>query len=245
MKRIFYLYRDFTQMLGKHRAYIKPALFEDALHFGSNGLFDDYYGNTEDYRPGRPLPAVAYQITTAVNDALHPFMRQVFWGRDLGKLEEKEIVVGPDGATALYLRLGQDGQFSLPADWVHPTSLRVGSASVEILDDNEVGTVLTSLIDPPTLEYPKAEVVPGGFRMLAGANADEVQGKYLARPRRAVYAIKYVNDVPQYDDENSVDTQWPEARHNQLLTRMLQYPGLTLRDSQVQQTAAALTDRGA
>jgi len=31
MKRIFYLYRDFTQMLGKHRLYIKDLFLNSSF----------------------------------------------------------------------------------------------------------------------------------------------------------------------------------------------------------------------
>jgi len=247
VKRIFYLYRDMTQMLGKYRAYIKPELFCDALHFASRGLFDEYYGNTKDYRPGHPLPRVAYQVTTAVTDALHPFLREVFFGRDYTKLAQKKVVVGPGTGTAEYRSLDASGRFSLPDDWVHPTAWSTLEAleDVQVLDDNEVITTLNSLVAPPDLEHPVLEVVPKGLQVHP-QECSELHAKYLAFPRRPVYAVTYpAGQEPQYDDTKSVDVEWPASRDNQLLTRLLQYPALGLRDTVVQQVAQSLTAQGA
>jgi hypothetical protein len=245
-KRIFDLYRDLTQMLNKHRVYIKPALFEDALAFASRGLFDHYYGNTEEYRPGKPLPRVAYQVTTAVSDALHPFLREVVWGRDPAALAAGTVPLGPGNQTAVYLELAIDGRFALPDGWVHPTSWDTPEAveDVQVLDDNEVKTTLNSLIAPPDLQHPMLELVQGGVKLHGGS--EELRAKYLALPERATYVLSYPDDggEPVYDDDKSIDTQWPPARHNQLLTRMLAYPALGLRDNVVQQVARDMSERG-
>lgn len=247
MKRIFYLYRDVTQLLGQYRAYVKPELFCDALHFAQRGLFDHYYGNTEEYRPGHPLPRVAYQLTTAVSDALHPFLREVFFGRDAAKLRAGTVPVGPGAQTAAYLPLDDAGRLALPSGWVHPTAWTVPGAveAVEVLDDNEVATTLNSRICPPDRTHPKLEVVPGGLLLHGGA--DELYAKYLSFPARPVYAVAYPagGGAPVYDDATSVDVAWPPMRDNQLLTRLLQYPALGLRDPLVQQVSQQLTDRGA
>jgi len=246
-KRIFDLYRDMTQMLGKYRVYIKPALFEDALHFASRGLFDEYYGNTKDYRPGKPLPRVAYQVTTAVSDALHPFRREVYFGQDAAKLAAGSVPVGPGAQTAAYRELATNGRFALPEDWVHPTAWTTPEAveDVQVLDDNEVTTTLRSLVAPPDLEHPMLSVVPGGMQLHGGSA--ELYAAYLGFPRRAVYAVDYPagDGPPVYNDTNSVDVEWPPARDNQLLTRLLQYPALGLRDQVVQAVSQQLTDRGA
>lgn len=246
MKRIFDLYRDLTQMLGKHRGYIKPGLFEDALDFAQRGLFDHYYGNTEEYRPGKPLPRVAYQVTTAVSSALHPFLREAIWGSDAAKIAAKTVAIGPGTQTAQYLALEADGRFALPDDWVHPTSWDTDEAvqDVQVLDDNEVKTTLSSLICPPDLAHPMLALVQGGLRLYGGST--ELRAKYLALPQRAKYALDYPpgGGEPVYDDVNSIDVAWPPARHNQLLTRMLAYPALGLRDNVVQQVARELSERG-
>lgn len=246
MKRIFDLYRDLTQMLNKHRMYIKPALFEDALDFAQRGLFDHYYGNTEEYRTGKPLPRVAYQVTTAVSDALHPFLREVVWGADEASIAVGTVAIGPGTQTAGYLRLETDGRFALPEDWVHPTSWDTDEAEedVQVLDDNEVKTTLRSLICPPDLQHPMLELVQGGVKLHGGSA--ELRAKYLALPARGKYALSYPADggEPVYDDLNSIDVAWPPARHNQLLTRMLAYPALGLRDNVVQQVARELSERG-
>jgi hypothetical protein len=245
-KNVFNLYRDLTQMLNKHRVYIKPALFEDALAFASRGLFDHYYGNTEEYRAGKPLPRVAYQVTTAVSSALHPFLREVVWGRDTAKIAAGIVPIGPGTKTATYLELDADGRFALPDGWVHPTSWDTDEAveDVQVLDDNEVKTTLNSLIAPPDLQHPMLELVQGGVKLHGGS--DELRAKYLALPVRATYALSYPpgGGEPEYDDTNSIDTEWPLARHNQLLTRMLAYPALGLRDNVVQQVARDMSERG-
>jgi len=247
VKRVYYLYRDLTQMLGKYRAYIKPELFADALYFASRGLFDEYYGNTKEFRPGKPLPRVAYQVTTSVTSALHPFLREVYWGRDAAKLAAGFVDIA-GGQKAAYLLLGDDGRLMLPPDWVHPTAWDTLGAveDLQVLDDNEVTTTKRSLIAPPDLEHPMIELVQGGCALLGGA--EELHAKYLALPVRPV--LKYVpnpddpDGEPVYDDFNSVDIEWPASRDNQLLTRMLAYPALGLRDTLVQQVAKDMSERG-
>ena len=238
MKRVFLVYRDVQQMLGKYRGYIPPTLYEDALEFASRGLFDHYYGNTEEYRPGKPLPRVAYQLTTAANDALHPFKRRAIYGRGLGA-----------GTTGRIRPLDPEGRLALPDDWVHPTSFAVPGAreAVQVLDDNEVAAALGSLIAPPTLDCPMLEVIDTGYRLYP-LEADTLVVNYLALPRRARLVFDYPADPaaePVYNDVASVEIEWPAARDNQLLTRMLAYPALGLRDNVVQQVAQGMSDRGA
>lgn len=245
-KRILALHREFDTLLNQRSYYRTRQQKDDALNFASRSLFGHYYGNTEAYAPDKPLPAVAYAVTQAVNDALRPF--------------ERSITYRAGDATPAARRLLPDGRLALPASIVHPTSVetpdcmqslhvtahdrkRLARRNPLLLPDKY--NPLLTIAPPVTAEEAEevgAEAFAGGFEVFPAPVA--VTLTYLGFPTSYKYATKITGLVEEFDDANSVDAEWPETATNALLTRALEYLGLSTRDQMAVGVAGAKSRQG-
>ncbi len=61
--------------------------------------------------------------------------------------------------------------------------------------------------------------------------------RFDALPTKCQWAYKTVNDRPVYDDCKSVEFEWGEEVHNEIIERALKYLGVRLEDQIVLQNA--------
>lgn len=181
MKKIFYIFRYINLLLNKYNYYKSPDEILDAVHRAQLELFCHRYGKTQGYQAGRPVPTVAYQLTQKVSDDLKPFIKF-----------QSYVATG---AIAPVLPITA-GTITLPPDFVHPTSIRCPTASldVDVINDNEVSARRASLICPPSVQYPVAEILPNGYRIFTNTTTtpggfSSVELKYLSLPPRPAYSL--------------------------------------------------------
>lgn len=194
-------------------------------------LFNFYYGKPTQLRNGKQAPAVAYQVSTQVTDALAPFLKDQHYARN-------SATQGSD-----VFPLAADGTIAAPADMVHPTAFETaeGLAPVDVLDDGQKVYGLNCPISGPTLAFPKAVPRPGGkYRLFPTPTSATIT--YLALPPVPTYVETYVNDAATYDDAASVDVGWGRQHEPELLERTLRLIAQATKDGQLAQTAAALTN---
>ena len=237
---VFDLHRELDTLLNQRALYRTRQQKDDALNFASRGLFGHYYGNIEAYAPDKPLPAVAYAVTQAVNDALRPFERVAHYTQ-----------LDPD-----FGRRFTDGRVPLPADIVHPTSistpkcltgikvtshdrLRLAQNNPELVPDDFFPLVF---IVPPGPAGFAEPAFPGGYRFQPVPT--EATITYLGFPPEFKYAVKYEGTREVFDEAKSVNAPWAQAQRNQLLTRAMSYLAMSVRDQQAAGFAAANTQKG-
>lgn len=204
--------------------YVPKREIVKMLATASIDLFNTYYGKPTGLRNGRQAPAIAYQVSTQVADALQPFL--------------KEAVYGAGG-----LDISDNGTITAPADMVHPTGLETanGLAPVDVLDDSQKVYGLNCPIAGPEAAFPKAIVRPNnGYRVYPAPTG--VTLTYLALPPAPTYVETYGPDgTAIYDDANSVDVGWGRQHEPELIERTLRLLAQATKDGQLTQTASALT----
>ena len=159
-----------------------------------NDFFIERYGLPEDYRPGMPLSAQGYEVTTQIKDAL----RKV-----------KKIVKIPR----------QDGGFQIPNDYVHYTAIDYHEklsckddefrSGIDIVADDKWSARLKDYLTKPDLEYPVGRF-DKAFIQVEPKDVLLIRLHYLHKPESPVYAVSDVDedDNPIFDEENSVDFVW-------------------------------------
>ena len=210
--------------------YVPKQEIVKMLATASTDLFNTYYGKPSGLRNGRQTPAIAYQVSTQVADALQPFLREQRYSGSGPALAGDQILYG-------------DGHFFAPSDMIHPTSFETsdGLAPVDVLDDMQRVYGLNDPIAGPTKDFPKAIVRPGGKYVVYPAPT-VVTLTYIALPPIPTYREVYdLNGIATYDDVNSVDVGWGRQHEPELIERTLRLLAQATRDGQLTQTAGALT----
>lgn len=239
-KLILDLHRELDTLLNQRALYRSRQQKDDALNYASRGLFGHYYGNIEAYAPDKPLPAVAYAVTQAVNDALRPFEQVAHYQTEALQME---------------LRI-YDGHIQLPSNIVHPTSITTPSCltGIRVTPHDRLRLAQNNPELVPDKYFPLAFIVPPvpavGLRpALAGGYgfqpvSDEVTITFLAFPPSFKYAVTYNGANEVFDETSSVDAPWAPPQHNQLLSRAMTYLAMSVRDQQAAGFAAATTQKG-
>ena len=209
--------------------YVPRQEIVQMLGTASVELFNHYLGNASGLRNGKQAPAVAYQVSTRVDRALNPFLR--------------ERIYNPELNVAL-LNISANGTIAAPTDMVYPTALLAGEADapVDVLDDMQRVYGLNDPIAGPTADFPKAIVRPGnGYRIYPKPST--VTLTYLALPPVPTYVETYDEETGEatYDNGASVDVGWGRQHEPELLERTLRLLAQATRDGQLSQTADRLT----
>lgn len=222
MKHIFHIHEYLRFAMNKDATYWKSnAELDNAIHQAQLSLFMERVGNPAKYQVGHPIPPVSYQVTKKVSADLQPFLREA------------------------ELELNEDGELTLPPDFVYPTSFRVTvqGSDIDVLDDDKVAKRFKSLIKPVTEEYPIAEILPDGYRVYPNTLTTAYL-KYLSLPVKPVYATEIQDDDEVYDDDASTDIQWPPITHNEIVNRALKILGVNVKDVAVTNYANYQTNQG-
>jgi hypothetical protein len=107
---------------------------------------------------------------------------------------------------------------------------------IKKVDYNKWTTYLNSTIDTPTINNPIFLELPDTF-ITAPANLPNVAMTYLQQPVAPFWAYTLVNNRPVYDASNSVDFQFDETEIYRLVSRLLKYMGISIRDESLAQAA--------
>lgn len=181
MKNIFYLVRYLNTLLNKHNYFKSDDQITDALHWAQLKAYNARTGNERQYQPGRPVPPLHYQVTTKVSEDLRPFLKT-----------QKYLKTG---AVLPDLPLDVSGLLVVPDDFNYATAFRTDASvvDVDVVNDNKITYRLNSLIVPPTLARPMAEVTSTGYQLYTAPTGDvaavlSVLLRYVAIPLRPVYA---------------------------------------------------------
>lgn len=235
--------------------HLSPQDVDDALDEAQL----DYYNNTEgdlgNYRPGRPLSRIAYNITQAVGDAYAPFLKtKTFTPSDL----TVSASVYEDGGL---LPFDKDYENFVAAYivWRDFKPTEVGpkavpfnrTSPVDILTEEQVAARLESQLLLPRLEYP--------FGVFEGQNDSQLrvlrifpkegflEGKafYLIRPPAPHYAYTQDGREITYDDASSTQMLWNDRHIQRIMLKALQYLGIELSDASLAQFGMVKDKEGA
>lgn len=122
------------------------------------------------------------------------------------------------------------------------------SAELEVLDDNKWPSRASSTLKKPTLEDPimrflsenRCEVRPRGFFGVKRVNLS-----YVRYPVKPVYQYTLDDDDNEvYDAANSVELDWPEICHPDIINMIVSYRADNNRDMFIKQSAEARKQKG-
>jgi len=128
---------------------------------------------------------------------------------------------------------------TLPSDVYKLSTVFLGDAEGDLLDDKHFNDRLNSVILPPSVSRPIATVYNDGaakIRILPAANTHKI--KYWKVPATAVFAYTQTDGVVTYNPTGSVDIDIDDRYFTDIMTRALMYLGVSLRDGDVASTEA-------
>lgn len=194
---------------------VTPDRFNLMWNRAERQLFTEKYGNPKEYKTGRPIPGQVYEQTQKISDDLRPF--------------KTRSVVMPSS----------NGHIQLPPDYAHLTYLNYFKSKEEekpidiLVDDKWASRTSSNLI--PTGKYPIAnlrsdhiKVVPITTRVILG---------YLRYPSAVAwgYTISGTTGRPVYDPANSIDSEFPDELHNDIVIKICSYLGISLSKQELAQ----------
>ena len=140
-------------------------------------------------------------------------------------------------ATITYDSGGTNDAFSYPNDYLYFMRMTIAGKNVEIINHDQLGAKLSSVIAPPSANYPIAVMIDEGFEIYTSASeatSGTVVLTYIKKPSAPFWAYVISNGTYIYSSTMSENTQLtlPEQTHNEIAQRMLSYIGISLRDQE-------------
>lgn len=170
-------------------------------------------GLPEQYQPGQPLSAQAYEVTPIISHDLEPFKRTKGWKDEPA------------------LSVDSDGFILLPSDYFYYSSMIHTANGVrrhfEFMPDEEFEKRIGDPLIGPNERNPIANIQFGYIR-IAPTTITEVSMTYIKRPDKPVYATKTVNGYREYDPVNSVELEWDDVNRLDIIYIMLYDLGINM-----------------
>lgn len=170
---------------------MSSAEIDISLDRAQMSIFRHYFGNTREYQPGRPVPRVAYGITSTVDEALYPFKSQ--------------ITATPSTGIAT---------FTLTTDLMSIVSAASSNVEIDIVNEEELHYRKDSKIHNPSLTGPIARVFDynksTSFKMqvLPASFASPIVVDVLRRPLKPSLS-------------GTVTLEWKEPQLNEIMNEAI------------------------
>jgi hypothetical protein len=206
---------------------LTPQNFNRLLQMANIQHFKRKIGLPEEYSPGMPIPTQAYNVSQMNTEDLRPF---------------KE---------SYPITLEKTGSFSIPDKYYYHSSLMVGFKAGSgtnytkaiVVTDDQWDDMVGSKVNYPT-EYCPICNYQANFIRVYPKDALRVIFSYLRKPSTPYYAMKQLNGVMVYDDDNSEQLEWNESNQYDILALILSNMGIALGKESVIQMAEMKKQRG-
>lgn len=143
------------------------------------------------------------------------------------------------------INVSRSGQANYPSDYVrwvrfaYKTGKNTSSGSpetlylpIEVVDEEKEYYKLSSVIVPPTKEYPIV-VFKNTYMQFYPTNLGVVQMTYLRQPETANWGYTMTSGRPVYNPATSIDLNWPDIAINDIVTRTCSYIGISIKDADI------------
>ena len=212
MKKIKAIHDFIRFLIKKHRSnHVTPEEIDNAINWGSLDKFNELYGLAYQFQTPVPVPRQGYEINQKNKDDLDVF------------LSDPTPLVNTAGVAPL------------PDDYVHVSFLRTTNGSVskevEFIRDDKWSFRTNRITAAPSYDNPVCRQYNGKLELLP-IDIASLSLSYLKYPTKAVWAYTLNgNGRPVYDDASSIDFEWGEENHMDIITRALQFLGINLEDA--------------
>lgn len=216
---------------------LKPEAYNRYLQSSNIELYNKLYGK-------KPISASnmskeQWEINQVVSDSLSPF----------------KVFLGSPGT--MPLKVNTVGVAQIPDDYSHISSMRylhkiskagcdtkTKTIPIEILTDNQLGDRLSNPNRQPTKKNPFA-VFYDSYIQFYPYDLQFVYFTYLKIPTTPYYAWTLgTDDVPVYDPSNSVQLEWREDDHIEIIRMILDKASVSIDDNEIQQYVNKHTIQG-
>lgn len=199
---------------------ITPERFNELIKVVNIDLFRNKYGLPEEYQPGRPIPTEFIDISLKNTDDMKVFKV---------RLPNRSVV---------------NGVMTYPANYAHRDSVVYNYSKtinsvittlprpVEILRESEFASREGNYTKRPTTQNPIGVMRSDGIHIrpltIAGADLN-----YFRWPTDPVFSYTVGDGVVNYNASTSVQFEWPVDEHLTLVSMMLKYIGVNLREADI------------
>lgn len=207
---------------------LSPVKFNDILPIVNLEVFKLRYGLPEDFEKKSYSARQAWEVARKISDDLRPFL------------------VSMDGYINKPLTIDSDGIAQIPSDYAHVSAIlfeyRDGDDTkykkVQPLNNANFNARKTSYILRPRKAKPVCTFRSGTIQF-APNDLKFVSFDYLRLPKKPVYAVTYDTtlEVEVYDPANSVELEWPELVHPDIVAYMVSYCADNLQMDKLKQSA--------
>jgi len=249
---LFKQYVDFLAAKHQSGASYTPDEFNNVVPIAVNDIVRKYYGLSEEYKAGAPMPQVSYEITQLVTDYIG----------HLKVLSE--------------LTIDSNGRMTKPSDYLHKSSVRFKKPyvnAVELIDtdndccddtiqgnpstteivysevevravkDAEIGYYLDSKIRYPDKEQPIC-CFYDSYIQFYPHDLKQATLTYLRYPTRSMWNYTVVDGYPVYTPTGSIDIELPEACMTECAVTFLTRLGIHIREEGLVQWSNYVKDTG-
>lgn len=198
-------------------------------------IVNSLWGNIQEYQPGRPIPRKAFEMTQTISDDLAPLITTTtVYNMTSGRADKPTDFL-------YYINLESDY-------YINPTSCIADDqfqswVQVDLITHGQKPDRLNSQINYPDASYPIA-VNYGSYFQLYPDNIARVKISYLRKPVDPIWAYTMIDSQPVYDSGNSVNFELPEGTHNSICEKVLEYFGISTRDTELYQAAESKLEKG-
>jgi hypothetical protein len=179
--------------------------------------FKQWCGLPEQWQLGQPLTTRGWEVAEKNKEALRPFL-----------IPTQNYTVDSNGQWAFpsnFVKLSDVGYFnSITGHW----------RPVEILAHQEKFDQLGNPITTPEKEYPIA-IYENTYLQFYPIDLLNVDIAYFRLPTTPIYALKQENGIDVYDSANSIQFEWAEQFHNDLVRMIIGYLAPASKDANMTQ----------
>lgn len=136
------------------------------------------------------------------------------------------------------------GVFPMPTDYQYYLSLNSPSSQADCLkvDQSKLANYLNSTVDNPTIQFPIFTENSDTFNVYPNS-INSIIITYIKTPPAVLWAYTVTADnQPIYDPNNSINFIWTDTEIYRLTARVLFYMGVSIRDTELMQEAAQMTN---
>ncbi len=177
----------------------------------------------------------SYGQNQKVHDDLEPFKKIVSYTAD-------------NYAALGDLKTGPDGVVVLPSDYLHLIHIRTATKRIEVVNDNEVGDRLDSVIITEPFIYRngvggtiEAVTYTTPSLKLHPAQGTALTITYLCRPPKPVFAYSIQNRATVWNQAGSTELAWNDEAVRRIIIRALADLGIHLQAGDIAQFMTAKT----
>ena len=189
---------------------ITPEDFELMLKVANLKHFKRKVGLPEEYQPGAPLPAQAFEITTKSTMDLSPF----------------KVHMGRTGVMPLYV--DTYGEAVTPSDMYYPSTMQYNyilngvtkKRNIDIVSDLEWTERSSDALTQPTDRNPVANIQDSYIRF-SPITDKFVEFVYLRYPIDPVYAYSQDKGYVEYNASSSTELEWDEVNQIDIISILL------------------------